>query len=74
MSDQTEAPAHTIPVNSFIKSLRGTPDEVYSRLLIIEHRFQNKTMAEWHETLHGHRGLTVETSAAPPDDVPHEGT
>jgi hypothetical protein len=78
MSDQPEP---TIGVTAFIRKLRGTADEVYSRLLQIEHRFENKTVADWHAALHEHRGLppvaAVPGAPAPapsPDVAPPEGT
>lgn len=51
---QTE---HPMPVQAFIKTLKGTPDEVYSRLLLINHRSQNKTPTAWRAQLETHRSL-----------------
>jgi hypothetical protein len=53
----SDLPEHTIPLSAFLKTLRGTPDEVYSRLLTIQHANQNKTAAAWRETLEGYRGV-----------------
>ena len=63
MDDQVEQPVeHTIPVAAFVKGLKGTPDEVYTRLLLIEHKFHNKTVADWTAALDDHRGRSVENA------------
>lgn len=66
MADQTDQTPveHPISVQAFVTTLKGTDDEVYGKLLMIEHRFQNKTPSDWRASLHGHRGLPPETSAA----------
>lgn len=45
---QTELP---IPCRQFIASLKGTTDEVWSRLLKNDHGVKNLTPAAWRETL-----------------------
>lgn len=63
MDEQPVSTEHPVPVRAFLKNLRGTPDEVYSRLLQIHHAHQNMTPTAWRATLDGHRGLPVERRA-----------
>lgn len=57
MADTDTQHEHSIPVAAFVKTLRGTADEVYSRLLIITHSHQNKTARDWRASLDALRGL-----------------
>jgi hypothetical protein len=62
MSETTE---HPIPAQTFVKTLTGSADEVFSRLILIEHRYQNKTKTEWHAALNKLRGLPEDAPEAP---------
>lgn len=65
MSDQAATQTeHPVPVRAFIKMLKGTRDEVYSRLLLISHSNQNKTPTAWRDALERHRGLPTAPVAA----------
>lgn len=44
-----------IPCRRFIATLRGTPDEIWSKHLQIQHGIENHTMTEWRNLLDGHR-------------------
>ena len=52
-------PAHVnqdfpIPVHLFVKTLAGTDREVYSKLLLIQHKRASHTPKEWHDLIDGH--------------------
>ena len=52
-------PAHVnqdfpVPVHIFVKSLVGTDREVYSKLLLINHKRKSHTPEYWHSLIDGH--------------------
>lgn len=49
------------PLARFLESLIGTPDEVWSRLLILEHNGQNMKPQEWRTVLGEMKASPVES-------------
>lgn len=57
-----EIPMHSdfpVPVARFVKSLAATPDEVWSHMLLSEHRGENHTVVEWKAILDTKRNRKV---------------
>lgn len=44
-----------VPARVFVASLRGTADEVWSRLMLIDHRMENRPVSQWRELLDSKR-------------------
>ncbi len=44
-----------IPVKRFIETLKGTPDEIWSRLLLSAHKMESRVPADWHKLLDNYR-------------------
>lgn len=60
MPDETEIPAEDtapfpVPLPRFLARLKGTPDQVWSRLLTAAHGKERHTQAEWLEVLAGYK-------------------
>lgn len=55
MDESQPAVAFPIPCAQFVKGLIGTDDEIWSHLLLRDHRFEKHTEAEWRSVMDLHR-------------------
>ena len=46
-----------VPIQQYLRTLKGTPDEVWSKVLAIHYSTEKHTMDEWAALLNGLRTL-----------------
>ena len=44
-----------IPAAQFVKSLKGTHDEIWTRLILGMHKMENKTVADWKSLIENYK-------------------
>jgi hypothetical protein len=53
-----EVPQFPMSATKFAQTLEGTPDEVWSRMLIVNNRAKNRTLNQWQTILDQAKGVT----------------